>query len=449
MRPLLKPMRALDAGRGAARAAGGGGVREHARRQLGAGARHALGADARSDRPGALPGYLAVLAGPRSRGDCVLCLQRVGSAERDSGASARAATGRPAAQEALRQLDPELLQRLAQHMDVTDLITLFVHPRLALGLSDRDFTEVGRLTSPAWRGVHAAIQARVACVQAARHAATKGAGAASAMRPRTGPRPGPAGGRRASPGERARRATCAQQPRAARAAGGLRGAAAPGRRRAHAAASERGADRRTARACARRAAAGARARRTASGWQGAPSAAVCAACVPPWPQAGRPQLGASNACGRGRAAAAIAAAWARAACAWTTLTTARLCARCPACTTSTTRAWTPGCGSRASPRPAPSARRPCSRRRSHAARRGPCGRPRPRAAGRARRRPARTGHAGACLAQRPPAAQRQPGASAVPRWLTARGRGGRTGDARAPAGPGALAWAAGSSRAAR
>jgi len=165
VRPLLKPMRALDAGRGAARAAGGGGVREHARRQLGAGARHALGADARSDRPGALPGYLAVLAGPRSRGDCVLCLQRVGSAERDSGASARAATGRPAAQEALRQLDPELLQRLAQHMDVTDLITLFVHPRLALGLSDRDFTEVGRLTSPAWRGVHAAMQARVGCAK--------------------------------------------------------------------------------------------------------------------------------------------------------------------------------------------------------------------------------------------------------------------------------------------
>jgi hypothetical protein len=34
-------------------------------------------------------------------------------------------------------------------MDVTDLITLFVHPRLALGLSDRDFTEVGRLACPA------------------------------------------------------------------------------------------------------------------------------------------------------------------------------------------------------------------------------------------------------------------------------------------------------------
>ncbi|KAK9831433.1 hypothetical protein WJX81_004412 [Elliptochloris bilobata] len=33
------------------------------------------------------------------------------------------------------------LQRLAQHLDVLDLLALFMHPRLALGLSERDFTE--------------------------------------------------------------------------------------------------------------------------------------------------------------------------------------------------------------------------------------------------------------------------------------------------------------------
>lgn len=45
------------------------------------------------------------------------------------------------AQEA-RALEPADLQRLAQHLDVSELLALFVHPRLALGLSERDFTEV-------------------------------------------------------------------------------------------------------------------------------------------------------------------------------------------------------------------------------------------------------------------------------------------------------------------
>ena len=41
-----------------------------------------------------------------------------------------------------RALEPADLQRLAQHLDVSELLALFVHPRLALGLSERDFTEV-------------------------------------------------------------------------------------------------------------------------------------------------------------------------------------------------------------------------------------------------------------------------------------------------------------------
>ena len=41
-----------------------------------------------------------------------------------------------------RALEPADLQRLVQHLDVSELLALFVHPRLALGLSERDFTEV-------------------------------------------------------------------------------------------------------------------------------------------------------------------------------------------------------------------------------------------------------------------------------------------------------------------
>ena len=61
-----------------------------------------------------------------------------------------------------RALEPAELQRLAQHLDVSELLALFVHPRLALGLSERDFTEVPRARPPGLpAGVHkAALQAR-------------------------------------------------------------------------------------------------------------------------------------------------------------------------------------------------------------------------------------------------------------------------------------------------
>lgn len=47
-------------------------------------------------------------------------------------------------------MEPADLQRLAQHLDVSELLALFVHPRLALGLSERDFTEVLGLPGCLW-----------------------------------------------------------------------------------------------------------------------------------------------------------------------------------------------------------------------------------------------------------------------------------------------------------